>query len=125
MNTKSVWDAPDFEVLSESALAQAQAVIQNAMDQTSTSRADLARGMKRSPSFVSRFLSGSHNLTIKTMARAALVCGYEIKFGLTPLRQSRFIDEPQWDEPQWDEPRMDDLGGVPTEGTPRFALCCT
>ncbi|MDE2814078.1 MAG: helix-turn-helix transcriptional regulator [Gemmatimonadota bacterium] len=120
MNNRSLWDEPDFEVLSESALAQAQAVIQNAMDQTSTSRADLARGMNRSRSFVSRFLSGSHNLTIKTMARAALVCGYEIKFGLAPLHQSRFIDEPQHDDSQVD------LGGVPTEGSPRFAFasCC-
>lgn len=86
---------PDFEVLSESALAMAQATIQNAMDKSKISRATLARKMDTPRSFISRMLSGSHNLTIKTMARALAACGYEIAFSLTPVRWYWTSDEPQ------------------------------
>ncbi len=86
---------PDMEVLSESALAMAQATIQNAMDQANLNRAALARKMDSPRSFVSRMLSGSHNLTIKTMARALGACGYEIEFGLTPVKWYWASNEPE------------------------------
>ena len=79
-------DEPDLEVLTESALAQAQSTIQNAMDEAEISKADLARKMDRPRSYITRILSGSHNLTVKTMATAVLACGYEIQFGLTPIK---------------------------------------
>lgn len=85
---------PDLEVLSESALAMAQAVMQNAMDQSAISRATLARRMDRPRSFITRMLSGNHNLTIKTMARCLAACGYEIQFGLTPIRWNWLATEP-------------------------------
>jgi transcriptional regulator with XRE-family HTH domain len=75
----------DAEVLEESALAIAQSTIQNAINQANISRADLARNMKCSRSFVSRMLSGSHNLTIKTMARALAACGLEVRFNSVPI----------------------------------------
>lgn len=75
----------DVEVLEESALAQAQSTIQNAIDQAAISRADLARRMERDRSFVSRMLSGSHNLTIKTMARSLAACGFEVRFQHVPV----------------------------------------
>jgi transcriptional regulator with XRE-family HTH domain len=78
-------ESPDIEVLSESALAMAQATIQRAMVQSKISKATLARKMDTPRSFISRMLSGSHNLTVKTMARALAACGYEIEFGLTPV----------------------------------------
>lgn len=87
-------DEPDFEVLTESALALAQSTIQNAMDQADLSKADLARKMERPRSYVTRILSGSHNLTVKTMAKALLACGYEIEFGLTPIKWN-WVREPQ------------------------------
>lgn len=83
--TNAQSDAPDLEVISESALAMAQATIQKAMDRADVSKAELARSMDRPRSFVTRMLSGSHNLTVKTMARALSACGYEIDFGLKPL----------------------------------------
>ena len=76
---------PDLEVLEESALAMAQATIQNAMDEASISKADLARSMDRQRSFITRMLSGHHNLTVKTMARSLLACGYQIEFGVAPI----------------------------------------
>lgn len=75
----------DPEVLEESALAMSQATIQNAIDQAGISRADLARRMERPRSFISAMLSGSHNLTIKTMSRALVACGFEIRFQYVPI----------------------------------------
>ena len=95
MDDRWVRENIDFEVLSESALARAQATIQNAMDQAKISRAHLARSMNRPPSFVSRILNGNHNLTIKTMARVALACGSEIDFSLMPVEWNPIIEEPQ------------------------------
>ena len=70
----------DIGVLEEAALARAQSTIQNVMDEAKVSQADLARRMHCNRSFISRMLSGSHNLTIKTMARSLASCGYEVRF---------------------------------------------
>ena len=76
----------DFEVLQESALAMAQATLQNAMDASGLKRSELADRMSRPRSFLSRMMSGSHNLTIKTFALALAACGFEAKFEYTPIR---------------------------------------
>lgn len=77
--------APELEILEEAALAMAQAVLQNAITRSGISRAELARRLKRPRSFVSRMLCGDHNLTVKTMARALVACGEEVRFGSEPL----------------------------------------
>jgi transcriptional regulator with XRE-family HTH domain len=91
MNVTNPWllskrdSSPDLEILEEAALAMAQATIQNAITRSGLSRAELARRLDRPRSFISRILSGDHNLTIKTMARTLLACGYEVRFGSEPL----------------------------------------
>jgi len=75
----------DVEVLEESALAMAQSTIQNAMDEAQISRADLAYKMGCHRSLVTRMLSGSHNLTIRTMSRALAACGSEVRFQRVPI----------------------------------------
>jgi DNA-binding phage protein len=75
----------DVGVLEESALAMAQSTIQNAINQVGITKADLARKMDCHRSFVSRMLSGNHNLTIKTMSRALAACGYEVRFQHAPI----------------------------------------
>lgn len=75
----------DVGVLEESALASAQSTIQNAINQVGISKADLARKMNCHRSFVSRMLSGNHNLTVKTMSRALAVCGFEVRFQHAPI----------------------------------------
>ncbi len=75
----------DVEILEEAALFMAQATIQNALTGSGMTRAEFARRLNRPPSFVSRMLSGDHNLTIKTMARALAACGQEVRFGTAPL----------------------------------------
>jgi transcriptional regulator with XRE-family HTH domain len=75
----------NVEVLEESALAMAQSTIQNAIDEAKISKSDLARKMQIGRSGVCRILSGSHNLTIKTMARALAGCGREVRFETVPI----------------------------------------
>jgi transcriptional regulator with XRE-family HTH domain len=75
----------DFEVLEESALAMAQSVIQNAINDAQLSQSDLSRRMRCNRSVVSRILNGNHNLTIKTMARALAACGSEVRFQAVPI----------------------------------------
>jgi len=70
----------DIGVLEESALAMAQSTIQFAINESGLSRADLARRMQCNRSFVSRMLSGNHNLTVKTMAKSLAACGFEVRF---------------------------------------------
>ena len=86
----------DIEVLEESALAMAQSTIQHAMDESGMSKAELARKMNRNRSLVSHMLSGSHNLTIKTMARSMAACGFEVRFQPVRLEWNWVnIPEPQ------------------------------
>lgn len=73
-------EEPDLEVLEESALFTAQATIQNALNDAGLSRAELAKRMDCPRSFVTRMMSGRHNLTVRTMSRAILACGYEVGF---------------------------------------------
>jgi len=70
----------DVEVLEESALAMAQSTIQKAINDSGISRSEIARKMKCNRSFISRMLSGNHNLTIKTMAKCLAACGFEVRF---------------------------------------------
>jgi transcriptional regulator with XRE-family HTH domain len=73
--------SPDeLDVVCESALATAQATVCNAIKRAGISRTELARRMGIGPSYVSRVLGGSHNLTIKTFSRAMAACGYELDF---------------------------------------------
>lgn len=80
----STWGGVDFGVLEESALAMAQSTIQNAIGESRISRSELARRMQCDRSFVSRMLKGSHNLTVRTMARSLAACGFEVRF--QPIR---------------------------------------
>lgn len=75
----------DLVLIEETALAMAQATIANAMDDAAISRAELARQLDRPRSFVTRILSGDHNLTVKTFARALAACGYQLGFHPIPL----------------------------------------
>jgi transcriptional regulator with XRE-family HTH domain len=83
--TKNISGEVDPEILAESALAMAQSTIQGAINDAAVSRADLARRMDCPRSYVTRILSGDHNLTVKTMSRALAACGFEIRFQRAPI----------------------------------------
>jgi transcriptional regulator with XRE-family HTH domain len=75
----------DIGVLEESALAMAQSTIQNVIIESRISKSDLARRMEIGRSGITRILTGSHNLTIRTMAKALAVCGREVRFEAVPI----------------------------------------
>ena len=70
----------DVEILEESALAAAQSTIQAAMNRHGMTKSKLADAMGRPRSFVSRMMSGGHNLTVKILARALAACDAELEF---------------------------------------------
>jgi plasmid maintenance system antidote protein VapI len=76
----------DFAVLQESALAMAQATLENALASSGITRSELAQRMNRPRSFITRMMSGSHNLTIKTYALALAACDLEPRFEYAPLQ---------------------------------------
>jgi hypothetical protein len=93
METKYHWEQPqneqsdiDLDVVVESSLAMAQATIQKAMRESNLRNAELADRLERPRSFVSKMLNGSHNLTVKTLARAMAVCGYELTWAYQPIQ---------------------------------------
>jgi len=84
----------DFLVVQETALAMAQATIQNVLNESGLKRSELADRMGRPRSFISRMLRGSHNLTIKTFALALAACGFEPNFGYLRLQWGSMAGEP-------------------------------
>lgn len=73
----------ELTMLEETALAVAQATIQNAINEAELTRADVARRMGCPRSYVTRILQGDHNLTIKTLARALGACGQQVQLEAT------------------------------------------
>jgi len=76
----------DFAILQESALAMAQATLENALTSSGITRSQLAEKMSRPRSFISKMMSGSHNLTIKTFALALAACEFEPRFAYVPIQ---------------------------------------
>lgn len=70
----------DLLILQESALAMAQSTIENAMRAAKITRAELAARMGRPRSYITKMLSGEHNLTVKTFALALAAAGFEMRF---------------------------------------------
>jgi hypothetical protein len=85
----------DYEILQETAIGMAQLTIQKALNRSSLKgRSGLAEKMGRSRSFITRMLSGSHNLTIKTFALALAACGFEPTFGFQPIQWGWMAEKP-------------------------------
>jgi hypothetical protein len=100
MENRHRWEQPlsdkpdyDLDVVVETSLAMAQATIQKAMRESKIRNADLAERLDRPRSFISKMLSGSHNLTVKTLSRAMAACGYELTWQYQPI-QWGWVKEP-------------------------------
>jgi hypothetical protein len=100
MENRNRWEPPqserpdfDIDVVVETSLAMAQATIQKAMRESKLRNYELAERLGRPRSFISKMLSGSHNLTVKTLARALAVCGRELTWQYQPI-QWGWVKEP-------------------------------
>jgi len=58
------------------------------MNESQVSKSELARKMQCNRSMVTRILNGSHNLTVRTMARALAACHAEVRFQAVPIEWS-------------------------------------
>lgn len=86
-----------------------------------TSRAELARRIGVRPSMVSRALSGSANLSIRTMVKLARAAGLRVSIDACPEHEADLRDSAEW-KLFWGVPRGFDLsnGGrleIPVRGT--------
>jgi len=89
------WTDLELTLLEETALAVAQATIQNAIDDAGITRAEMARRMGCSRSFVTRIMQGDHNLTVKTLARALGTCGRQVILGVAEPQCTWMRSRPQ------------------------------
>ena len=72
----------EIEILEESAQAQIQSLIHQAMNKRSLTKAKVAKNMKCDRSNISYILGGSQNLTIKTIVNILAACEFEVHFEL-------------------------------------------
>jgi len=77
---------PEFRRLLsvEALVAEASEVIARLMDEQNISKADLARRMNKSRAWVTQLLSGSANMTVRTLAELAYTLGAEVKLQAQP-----------------------------------------
>ena len=80
--------------LEETAIATAQAILQNCMDAARINKAALAERMGCTRAFVTQMMKGDHNLTVRTLARAMAACGYEVVFQKVPFIVADDLDGP-------------------------------
>lgn len=72
---------PEFQRLLsiETLVAEAAEVIAKLMDEQNVTKAELARRLNKSRSWVTQMLSGSSNFTIRTLAEVMYALGAEVK----------------------------------------------
>ena len=75
-------------VLEETAISTARAAIYQAMKKAGMTQADLAGALGKSPSYVSRLLSG-RDFTLRTLASALGACGERLLLTSEPLGDKR------------------------------------
>src|SRR5262245_26006854 len=69
----------------EKLILEAMELIAEAMEDRSVSRSVLARLMNRTRGYVTQLLSGSKNLTLRTLADALMALGYEVTLSKEPI----------------------------------------
>jgi transcriptional regulator with XRE-family HTH domain len=69
-------------------------LIAELMEKRDISKADLAAALQSSRAYVTGLLSGSRNMTLRTLASAACVLGNRVELNLEPLGEGEFI--PDW-----------------------------
>ena len=79
----------DHARMGEMTVAMAQALIQNALDASSTNRTALRTKLGLSTSGLSRILSGDRKLSVRTLGEILACCGFEVRFKLaSPATES-------------------------------------
>ena len=77
-----------IEQYEEVAIAMAQSEICRALEASGRRRSELAKRAGWSRPFITKILRAD-NLTVRTLARAVFVLGYELRFSLVPVKRGR------------------------------------
>lgn len=93
----------------EKLILDATDLLDRALEEGRISRADFARMLDRSRSYVTQVLSGGRNLTLRSLADAMTVLGLEVKLSKQPLEYQKSwieweVNEPQVTEGKFEEP---------------------
>jgi transcriptional regulator with XRE-family HTH domain len=78
----------------ERLILSATSRIYESMEAAEVSKADLARDLATSRANVTALLSGSRNMTLRTLADLASVLGQRVEISLEPLRYGEFVSAP-------------------------------
>ena len=95
MKTKTqfeqLMESPEFRKLYaiEGLVAEAGEFIARLMEERKVTKAELARRLGKSRAYITQMLSGSTNLTIRTLAEVAYALGAEVKLQAVPLQAAR------------------------------------
>ena len=84
----SYWESlteDEQAVLVESALARSQCAVQLAIDGAGITQTELARRLTLEQGNISLRLSGRHGMSVRTLAKTVLACGYDLRFEIVPL----------------------------------------
>lgn len=101
---EQLMESPEFRRLYaiEGLVTQAGEFIARLMREQKVNRAELARRLGKSRAYVTQMLSGSANLTVRTLAEVAYALGVEVKLEAVPVEAMRHQEargaagEPVW-----------------------------
>jgi len=98
---EQLMESPEFRKLYaiEGLVAEAGEFIARLLEEQRVSKAELARRLGKSRAYITQMLSGSTNLTVRTLAEVAYALGVEVKLEAVPLRAARQVAEVQ--RPVW------------------------
>jgi transcriptional regulator with XRE-family HTH domain len=108
MKTKTQYEqlmeSPEFRKLYaiEGLVTEAGEFIARLMREQRVTKAELARRLGKSRAYITQMLSGSRNLTVRTLAEAACALGVEVKLAAVPFEAARHGEaraaavEPVW-----------------------------
>jgi transcriptional regulator with XRE-family HTH domain len=107
MNTKTqfeqLMESPEFRKLYaiEGLVTEAGEFIARLMQEQGVTKAELARRLGKSRAYITQMLSGSANLTVRTLAEVAYALGAEVKLEAVPVegvpKQGRAeLKQPVW-----------------------------
>ncbi len=88
---EQLMEQPEFRKLYaiEGLVTEAGEFIARLMEDQKVTKAELARRLGRSRAYITQMLSGSTNLTVRTLAEVAYALGVEVKLEALPLRTTR------------------------------------
>jgi len=108
MKTKTQFEQlierPEFRKLYaiEGLVTEAGEFIARLMREQKVTKAELARRLGRSRAYITQMLSGSTNLTVRTLAEVAYALGAEVRLGAVPLQAAQREQAPaRLQKPVW------------------------